>query len=353
MRRGLLVDLAVAAAAFAVIVALPVIFPSPALRDFVIYVMAYGLLALSLNLLTGYTGLVSFGHAAYFASGAYAFGLLMQSGAFSVPVALVLAIAITALFALVVGAICVRLTEIYFAFLTLAFQMLFHSVILTWVSLTGGDQGLMGGIPRTRFLGIDLRDPTTFYVFCAVLFVGSALVLRLITQSPFGYTLRLIRDNPQRAAFLGVNVNRVKLLAFVLAGTFASVGGIILALFASGAYPEFAFWTTSGEAIFMVMLGGTQVFIGPLVGAITLQTLNHFVTIYTEHYELVLGIVILVAVLGLRRGIADFVWEKMDDASRRSARRTPPPRTAEVLPQAPRAGAPAAPKAAPRQREDL
>lgn len=352
-RRGFLFDIAVAAIGFAVILALPILFPSPALRDFVIYVMAFGLLALSLNLLTGYTGLVSFGHAAYFAAGAYAFGLLMQSGAVAIPVALVLAIGITAAFALVVGAICVRLTEIYFAFLTLAFQMLFHSIILTWVSLTGGDQGLMGGIPRPPFLGIDLRDPTTFYVFCAVLFVGSALILRLVTQSSFGYTLRMIRDNPQRAAFLGINVNRVKLLAFVLAGTFASVGGIILALFASGAYPEFAFWTTSGEAIFMVMLGGTHVFIGPLVGAVTLQTLNHFVTIYTEHYELVLGIVILIAVLGLRRGIADFVWEAFDDVARKRRARTPSHRAVGVTPDAPRAGGPAAPEPAPRRGEDL
>jgi branched-chain amino acid transport system permease protein len=313
--RGLQFDLAAAAVGFVVILALPILFPSPALRDFVIYVMAYGLLALSLNLLTGYTGLVSFGHAAYFASGAYVFGLLMQSGAVALPVALVIAVGVTALFALAVGAICVRLTEIYFAFLTLAFQMLFHSAILTWVSLTGGDQGLMGGIPRPPFLGVDLGDPATFYVFCAALFVGSALILRLVTQSPFGYTLRMIRDNPERAAFLGVDVIRIKLLAFVLAGAFASVGGVILALFASGAYPEFAFWTTSGEAIFMVMLGGTHVFIGPLVGALTLQTLNHFVTIYTEHYELVLGIVILIAVLGLRRGIADFVSDALEDSA--------------------------------------
>lgn len=316
-KHGLLRDAAAAILLFVVLIVLPVVFQSAALRDFIVYVMAYGLLALSLNLLTGYTGLVSFGHAAYFASGAYTFGLLMQAGIVSIPVAFAAAVGASALLALVVGAICVRLTEIYFAFLTLAFQMLLHSIILTWVSLTGGDQGLMGGIPRPPFWGIDLRDPGVFYVFCATVFVVSVFVLRQVTQSPFGYAIRLIRDNQTRATFLGINVFRTKLLAFVIAGTIASVGGIILALFVSGAYPAFAFWTTSGEAIFMVMLGGTNVFIGPLIGAVVLQILNHFLTIYTEHSELVLGIAILVAVLGLRRGIADFVYEIYEARSRK------------------------------------
>jgi branched-chain amino acid transport system permease protein len=302
-------DLLIAAAALAVLLLLPAVFPGAALRDFVIYVIAYGLLAMSLNLLIGYTGLVSFGHAAYFAAGAYSFGLLMQSGAVSIPAAFVLAVGFSALMALVIGAICVRLKEIYFAFLTLAFQMMFHSIILTWVALTGGDQGLMGGIPRPVFWGINLGDGATFYVFCSVVFVLCLFALRQITESPFGYTLRLIRDNPARAVFLGVNIYRAKLTAFVLAGSIASIGGILLALFASGAYPEFAFWTMSGEAIFMIMLGGSMVFVGPLIGAIVLQTLEHFVTIYTEHNGLVLGIIILIAVLGFRRGIGDFAHD--------------------------------------------
>jgi branched-chain amino acid transport system permease protein len=302
-------DLLIATAALVVLLGLPILFPSAALRDFVIYVIAFGLLAMSLNLLIGYTGLVSFGHAAYFAAGAYSFGLLMQSGAVSMPVAFVLAVGFSALMALVIGAICVRLKEIYFAFLTLAFQMMFHSIILTWVGLTGGDQGLMGGIPRPPFWGIDLGDGGTFYVFCAVVFVVCIFLLRQITESPFGHTLRLIRDNPARAVFLGVNVYRAKLTAFVLAGSIASVGGIILALFASGAFPEWAYWTMSGEAIFMIMLGGSLVFVGPLIGAVMLHTIEHYVTIYTEHYGLVLGLIILIAVLGFRRGIGDFAYE--------------------------------------------
>lgn len=307
--RIFLRDLAIALCGLAVLALIPYFYPGPALRDFMIYVIAYGLLAMSLNLLIGFTGLVSFGHAAYFASGAYIFGIVMQRMGTSLPLAFLIAVGSTALLALVIGAICVRLKEIYFAFITLAFQMMIHAIILTWVPLTGGDQGLMGGIPRPPFLGIRLSDPYTFYLTCCILFVACLFLLRQITESPFGYTLRMIRDNPERALFLGVNVFRAKLIAFVLAGTVASVGGIILALFASGAYPEFAFWTTSGEAIFMIMLGGSQVFLGPLLGAAILHTLEHYVTIYAEHYGLVLGIVILIAVLGLRRGIADFVLD--------------------------------------------
>ena len=283
------------------------IFPHPALRDFLFYVIAYGLLAMSLNLLIGLTGLVSFGHAAFFASGAYAFALLMQTHRVSIPVAMLAAILGTALLALVIGAICVRLKDIYFSFITLAFQMFIHSVILTWVSLTGGDQGLQGGIPKPVFFGIDLNDGSTRYIFCVALFVICLAIMRQVSESPFGYTLRMIRDNPVRANFLGVNVLRVKLGIFVLAGTMASVAGIILALFVSGAYPDFAFWTTSGEAIFMLMLGGTELFLGPLVGALLLEALNHYITQWTEYHGLVLGLIILAIVLGLRRGIADWL----------------------------------------------
>jgi branched-chain amino acid transport system permease protein len=324
-RSRFLRDTAFAFTGFVVLLLLPVLFDSRWLMDFVIYVVAYGLLALSLNLLTGYTGLVSFGHAAYFASGAYSFGLLMQSGTVSLPIAFFAALVMTALLALIVGAICVRLTEIYFAFLTLAFQMLFHSIILTWVSLTGGDQGLMGGIPKPVFWGIDLSDDRTFYTVACTLFVICALILRQVTQSPFGYALRMIRDNEERAVFLGVNIYLTKLIGFVIAGTVAGVGGIVLALFVSGAYPEFGFWTTSGEAIFMVMLGGTQTFLGPLVGAIVLQFLNGALTAYTDHSELVLGVVILIAVLGLRRGLLDFaneIWTRRRDAGRKVLQQT-------------------------------
>ncbi|MBB5053884.1 branched-chain amino acid transport system permease protein [Afipia massiliensis] len=312
MKPGLLRDLAAGLALLLVLLVLPFIFTKPAIRDFLIYVMAYGLLATSLNLLVGLTGLVSFGHAAYFASGAYMFGLLMQTGKVSIPLAIMATIAGTAFLALVIGAICVRLKEIYFSFITLAFQMFIHSIILTWVNLTGGDQGLRGGIPRPTFLGIDLNNGMTLYVFCVVVFIICIAIMRQVWQSPFGYTLRLIRDNPTRANFIGVDIIRMKLGIFVIAGAMASVAGILLALFVSGAYPEFGFWTTSGEAIFMIMLGGSQLFVGPMIGAVLLRLLEHFVTVYTEYHGLVLGVVILAIVLGLRQGIADYIADWLE-----------------------------------------
>ncbi|MBU8876872.1 branched-chain amino acid ABC transporter permease [Reyranella sp. MMS21-HV4-11] len=312
-------DLGLALLGLLLLLLVPLFGASPAIRDFIMFGMAYGLLAMSLNLLIGYTGLVSFGHAMFFAAGAYAFGLAMQSGKFSIPGAFLLAMAFTATMALVVGAICVRLNEIYFAFLTLAFQMLFYNVILGWVSFTGGDQGLMGGIPRPKFLGIDLADRTQLYIFCSVAFVVCIAILRQVVTSPFGYTLRMIRDNQERAAFLGINVPMVKLACFVISACIAGVGGILLTLFVSGAYPNFGFWTTSGEAIFMIMLGGSNVFLGPLVGTVILRLLNDITVSYTSHTELVLGVVILVLVLGLRKGPLDLLAERWENRRQAAA----------------------------------
>ena len=314
-------DLGWAGAGLVILLLVPLFGAPAAIRDFIMFGMAYGLLAMSLNLLIGYSGLVSFGHAMFFASGAYAFGLAMQSGKFSIPAAFVLAVVFTAVLALVIGAICVRLNEIYFAFLTLAFQMLIYNVMLGWVSFTGGDQGLMGGIPRPKFLGIDLADRTQLYIFCAVAFVACIAIMRQLVTSPFGYTLRLIRDNQERAAFLGIDVVRVKLVCFVISACIAAVGGILLALFVSGAYPNFAFWTTSGEAIFMILLGGSNVFLGPLVGTVILRVLNDVTIAYTSHTDLVLGIVILILVLGLRQGPLDVIAERLENRRQTAAQK--------------------------------
>jgi branched-chain amino acid transport system permease protein len=302
-------DVMIALAAFAVLAALPFLFSSKALLDFVIRCAAFGLFATSLNLLVGYTGMISFGHGMFFGLGAYGFGLIMQRTGVPIPVAFIGTLLITTVAAVVIGAICVRLKEIYFAFVTLAFQMLIHSVILSWVWLTGGDQGLRGGIPRPMFLGIDLSNHTHLYVTsCALLVIGLWL-MRRIAQSPFGYTLRMIRDNASRASFVGIDVWRAKLTIFVLAALFASTGGIIMSLFVSGAYPEFAYWTISGEGIFINMLGGVTTFLGPMVGTVLLLILNDTVTRLTEYYGIVLGIVILFFAIGLRKGLMDFAVE--------------------------------------------
>lgn len=302
-------DVLIAIAAFAVLAALPFLFSSKALLDFVIRCSAFGLFATSLNLLVGYTGMTSFGHGMFFGLGAYGFGLIMQRTGVAIPVAFLGTLLITAVVSVVIGAICVRLKEIYFAFVTLAFQMLIHSLILSWASLTGGDQGLRGGIPRPAFLGIDLTNHIHLYfTSCALLVIG-LLLMRQIAQSPFGYTLRMIRDNANRASFIGIDVWRAKLTIFVLAALFASTGGIIMCLFVSGAYPEFAFWTISGEGIFINMLGGVTTFLGPMVGTVLLLIMNDTVTRLTEYYGIVLGIVILFFAIGLRKGLMDFAVE--------------------------------------------
>jgi branched-chain amino acid transport system permease protein len=302
-------DVLIALGAFAVLATLPLVFSSKALLDFVIRCSAFGLFATSLNLLVGYTGMISFGHGMFFGLGAYGFGLIMQRTGVPIPVAFMAALLITAIVATIIGAICVRLKEIYFAFVTLAFQMLIHSTILSWASLTGGDQGLRGGIRRPVFLGIDLSNHVHLYVTSCALLVVGLLAMRQIAQSPFGYTLRMIRDNASRASFIGIDVWRAKLTIFVLAALFASTGGIIMALFVSGAYPEFAYWTISGEGIFINMLGGVTTFLGPMVGTVLLLILNDTVTRLTEYYGIVLGIVILFFAIGLRKGLMDFVVE--------------------------------------------
>jgi branched-chain amino acid transport system permease protein len=308
-RRASYLDVLIALAVFMVLAVLPQLSSSKALLDFVIRCAAMGLFATSLNLLVGYTGMISFGHGMFFGLGAYGFGLIMQRSAMPIPLAFMATLVITAVVATIIGAICVRLKEIYFAFVTLAFQMLIHSTILSWSSFTGGDQGLRGGIPRPVFLGIDLSNHVHLYLASCALLVGGLLAMRQIAQSPFGYTLRMIRDNEMRARFIGIDVWRAKLTIFVLAALFAATGGIIMALFVSGAYPEFAYWTISGEGIFINMLGGVTTFLGPMVGTVLLLTLNDTVTRLTEYHGIVLGIVILFFAIGLRKGLMDFVVE--------------------------------------------
>jgi branched-chain amino acid transport system permease protein len=231
----------------------------------------------------------------------------MQMTGLSLPVAAVIAVLGTTLIALCVGAICVRLSTDYFAFITLAFQMLIFSVIISWQTLTGGDQGLRGGIPRREIFGFELASQLHLYQFCAVVAVLGLLALRHISASPFGQTLRMIRDNEDRTSFLGVVLWRARLWAFTIAGGFAGLGGVLAALFVSGAYPELADWPNSGQAIFAVMLGGINSFLGPVLGAAILLALNDIVNRFTEYQGLVLGIVILIFILGLRRGVLDFL----------------------------------------------
>jgi len=309
--------------ALALLLAVPMAFHSPAFEDFIIRLSAMGLFATSLNLLIGGAGMISFGHGMFYGLGAYAFALLMQRTTLSLPLSLLLTLTLAATAALAVGAICIRLKTIYFAFVTLAIQMLFYSVILSWQSLTGGDQGLRGGIPRRVIAGFDLNQQLNLYVFCSILLVAGLFAMRHIGASPFGATLRMIRDNEPRAEFLGITIWQAKLGVFVLAALFATLGGVLASLFVSGAYPELADWPISGQAIFAVMLGGIESFLGPLLGTVVLLALNDVFTRVTEYHGLVQGVVILLFALGLRRGILDFLRAGRKSRRKRAASSSP------------------------------
>ena len=294
------------------------IFPDPGIHDIIQKVFILGLFAMSLNILIGYLGLIAFGHAAFFASGAYTLGLFLQSdfvlnlASFSIPVAMLLAVLVSSILAALIGVICIRLKDIYFSFLTLAFQMLIYSIILALVNITGGDQGLMGGFPKPPFLGINLGKPFDFYAFTIFISIITIVLLRQIIESPFGYGLRMIRDNSERPAALGFSNQKHKLIAFIIAGSIAGLAGSLQALLDVGAYPEWAFWSKSAEPLFMILLGGMHSFLGPLMGALIFEILNDFVTANTRYYGLVLGLVILCFVLGLKKGLLDWILIKFN-----------------------------------------
>lgn len=316
MQRSTIHTLTWVVGAAVVLGAIPLVSASRLVQDLIIHIAILGLFATSLNLLIGYTGLVSFGHAMFYGAGSYAFGLLMQTGQYSIPAAMAVAVLGSAGLSLVVGMVCIKTKEIYFAFLTLAIQMMFYSTILSWQSLTGGDQGLMGGFKKPVFLGINLADADHTYWFITGMAVFWLGVLWHITKSPFGYALRMIRDNAARVEFLGTNVRSYRLAAFVISSSVASIAGALMSLYVSAAYPNFAYWTLSGEAIFVIMLGGLNTFLGPVVGAAILSLLNHYVTAHTKYYGIVLGGIILFYVLALRKGMLDSIVERILDARR-------------------------------------
>lgn len=276
--------------------------------DLITFVLVYGLFAMSLNLLVGYTGLVSFGHAMFFASGAYGFCLALQAGWGTLP-ALLAAVASTGLMACLVGAVCVRLHETHFSFITLAMAMLLYNMIEIWAPLTGGDQGLTGMVRQATLFGTGLSVGVPRYLFIAAAFCLSVFLMQAIVKSSFGTTLRMVRDNEPRCGYLGVNVYLTKLTAFVVSALFAAVAGVLATLLVSGAYPTMAFWSTSGDAIFAILLGGSRVFYGPLAGALLLRLLTDGTVRYTGNTSLVLGVLILAIVLLVRKGPVDLLNE--------------------------------------------
>jgi branched-chain amino acid transport system permease protein len=267
------------------------------------------LFAVSLNLLLGTTGLASFGHVAYFGIGAYVCAILMKTYSLPFFIAFPAAGIGAAVFALGSGFFCVRLTKIYFAMLTLAFSQIVWAICFKWNEVTGGDQGLpdipypdldwMAAIPGLA----DLRVSDRFYLLTLLLVAVSLAVLRQITRSPFGRMLTTIRDNPERAAFIGLNVRAYELAAFVVAGAFAGLAGALFGIFDRGVFADYVFWSKSADVMIMTILGGMDYFWGPPVGALALVWLNQQTTSFTEYWPFVLGTLLVVLLYVFPGGI--------------------------------------------------
>ena len=261
-------------------------------------IMVYALFALSLNVIIGFSGNVSFGHAAYFAIGGYANAILLTTYGWPLIFAFPAAIILSALAAAFVAYFCTRLTDIYFAMLTLAFSMLVWAIAFKWRSVTGGDDGFVG-VTVPSF--IDGRVP--FFYFTLIIVTASIIILWLICHSAFGQTLIAVRENLTRAGFIGVNTRMMRGIAFVIAGAFAGVAGAIFAMYNRGVYTESAFWAESAQVLIMTLLGGMYSFFGPAIGAATLYILERFANEYTEYWPTVLGLILLVIVLILPEGL--------------------------------------------------
>ena len=261
-------------------------------------ILVYALFALSLNVIIGFSGNVSFGHAAYFAIGGYANAILLTTYGWPLIFAFPAAVVLSGFAAAFVAYFCTRLTDIYFAMLTLAFSMLVWAIAFKWRSVTGGDDGFVG-VTVPAF--IDTRVP--FFYFTLIVVTTSCIILWLICHSAFGQSLIAVRENLTRAGFIGVNTRLMRGIAFVIAGTFAGVAGAIFAMYNRGVYTESAFWAESAQVLIMTLLGGMYSFFGPAIGAAALYLLERFSNEYTEYWPTVLGVILLIIVLVLPEGL--------------------------------------------------
>ena len=269
------------------------------LIDLFTEILIYMLFALSLNVLIGYSGNVSFGHAAYFAIGGYTCAILLTTYQWPLIASFIVAVLASAVAAAIVGYFCTRLTDIYFAMLTLAFSMFVWAVAFKWRSVTGGDDGFVGvAVPAW------LEGREAFFYFTLTVVTLSTAILWRICHSGFGRVLVAVRENRTRAGFVGVNTRLMRWWAFVIAGTFAGIAGTIFGMFHRGMYTESAFWTESAQVLIMTLLGGMYSFFGPIIGAATLFILERLTNEYTQYWPTVLGSILLVILLFLPDGLA-------------------------------------------------
>jgi branched-chain amino acid transport system permease protein len=270
-------------------------------------VLIYGLFALGFNLLYGYTGLLSFGHAAYWGLGAYGTGIaLAKLKIASLWGALGAGLLLAGIGGAIVGFFCLRRRGIYFAMLSLAFAQLLYFIAFHLAEVTGGDDGLRGiQVPPLRLPGLTLSLDSSlgFYYFALALVSLALLALKRILDSPFGAVLQAIRENSERAVACGYDIRKIKLLSFVFSSLFCGLAGALDALRLGVVPVESLYWTTSGQVVIMTLLGGAGTFFGPFVGAATFLVLEDRLSVFTESWPLFIGLIFMGFVLFLPKGI--------------------------------------------------
>ena len=278
----------------------------------------YSIALLGLNLLFGTTGLLSFGHALFLAIGGYTAAYLGSVvGVRSLEAMLAAALVVAALIAIPVGWLCVRYVRIYFGMLTLAFGMLFYSFLYKFYGLTGGDEGMPVARPSLLGRGFTELDKTSYlvgpyYYYSLALCLLAAAAMWRIVRSPLGLSLRAIRENPVKAEYVGVRVRRYRFYAFVIAAVFGAVGGVLLVVPTGLASPTLAYWTHSGNLVFMLLLGGFGHFFGPLLGAFVFIFLQDQVMSVTEYWRFVFGAVLAAVVIFLPHGLMGLLARRVD-----------------------------------------
>jgi len=290
-------------------------------------ILIYALAAVSLDLILGYGGMVSFGHAAFFGAGAYVVGILAfhgieESAVISWPFVIMgtdnaliswtLAAVISAGLAFVIGAISLRTSGVYFIMITLAFAQRMY-FFFTSLELYGGDDGL-SLFTRSRLGHLDLSNDTAFYYVCLGLLIGFLFFTRRLVNSRFGMVIRGCKENERRMGALGFSTYRYKLVCFVIAGAGAGLAGALMANQTEFVSTSLLHWTVSGDILVMVIMGGVGTLVGPVFGATVLLLLEEFLSRYTEHWMIVLGPILIFVVLFARRGLyGSFVERKADN----------------------------------------
>jgi branched-chain amino acid transport system permease protein len=296
------------------------------LRDYLLYlamkVAILSLFALGFNLLLGYSGLLSFGQAGFFAVGAYTCALILMAVPV-LPLGILGGTVAAGLTAALLGFLSVRHTRIYFSMLTLAFGMMIFSVAWKWREVTGGDDGLVG-VPRAPLaipglFSISVDTMAHYYYVVLVLTLLAVWVLHRVVRSPLGLALRATRDSEQRAAFAGIPVTAYRLIAFTVAGLYAGLAGSLLPPLDGAVTPVVAHWTTSAEPVLATLLGGIHTFSGPIVGAALLIILKDIIVRFTVYWSLVLGVIVVVLVMGFRGGVVSIVEAWVGRMQRREA----------------------------------